>query len=330
MKKRYDVIGVEDLIMDLAFQIDHLPATDGFSRILDYCWQSGGNAASAIVALARLGATCGMIGTAGDDAYGEFCVRDLAYHGVDTSHIKRHPGNTTLCVCLAEESTQGRSCLGLRGTPADMTPQEADESYVAQARAVHLSCIPSSAQQFVLDFARRNNLLVSLDAGAYSPAGAALARQADLLVMSEQFYQGLFGRDENYEKNCLRLANDGGHKAVVVTLGSRGCVGSDGEKAFTLGAFSGHKIVDTTGAGDVFHGGFLYAYLYRYMDPQWGYTLQDCARFASAVSYLNCLTLGGRTGIPTLEMTERFLRDGTVLEGDIPARKQHYRQAVFQ
>lgn len=116
----------------------------------------------------------------------------------------------------------------------------------------------------------------------------------------------------------------------MVTLGSRGCVGSDGEKAFTLGAFSGHKIVDTTGAGDVFHGGFLYAYLYRYMDPQWGYTLQDCARFASAVSYLNCLTLGGRTGIPTLEMTERFLRDGTVLEGDIPARKQHYRQAVFQ
>lgn len=218
MKKRYDVIGVEDLIMDLAFQIDHLPATDGFSRILDYCWQSGGNAASAIVALARLGATCGMIGTAGDDAYGEFCVRDLAYHGVDTSHIKRHPGNTTLCVCLAEESTQGRSFLGLRGTPADMTPQEADESYVAQARAVHLSCIPSSAQQFVLDFARRNNLLVSLDAGAYSPAGAALARQADLLVMSEQFYQGLFGRDEHYEKNCLRLANDGGHKAVVVTL----------------------------------------------------------------------------------------------------------------
>lgn len=171
MKKRYDVIGVEDLIMDLAFQIDHLPATDGFSRILDYCWQSGGNAASAIVALARLGATCGMIGTAGDDAYGEFCVRDLAYHGVDTSHIKRHPGNTTLCVCLAEESTQGRSFLGLRGTPADMTPQEADESYVAQARAVHLSCIPSSAQQFVLDFARRNNLLVSLDAGAYSPRG---------------------------------------------------------------------------------------------------------------------------------------------------------------
>ena len=51
--------------------------------------------------------------------------------------------------------------------------------------------------------------------------------------MAEQFYQGLFGRDENYEKNCLRLANDGGHKAVVVTLGSRGCVGSDGEKAFT-------------------------------------------------------------------------------------------------
>ena len=101
--------------MDLAFQIDHLPATDGFSRILDYCWQSGGNAASAIVALARLGATCGMIGTAGDDAYGEFCVRDLAYHGVDTSHIKRTPEIRPYVSAWQKKAPRGAAFWGCEG-----------------------------------------------------------------------------------------------------------------------------------------------------------------------------------------------------------------------
>ena len=62
MEKKFDVIGVENLIMDLALQINKLPKTDGLALLKDFCWQSGGNAASAIVALARLGAKCGMIG----------------------------------------------------------------------------------------------------------------------------------------------------------------------------------------------------------------------------------------------------------------------------
>lgn len=329
MEKRYDVIGVENLIMDLAFRINRLPATDGFSLIREFCWQSGGNASSAVVALARLGSRCGMVGTVGSDRYGDFCVKDMQRHGVDVSHLKRHSGATTLCVCLAEEATQGRSFLGLPGSASDMSAQEVDESYISQARAIHLSCIPSDAQQYAIEFARRNQVLVSLDAGAYSPEGKRLAEQSDILIMSEHFYRGMFGEDSRYEENCQALARDGGHQVVIVTLGKRGCAGSDGRENFSLEAFSGHEIVDTTGAGDVFHGGFLYAYLNRRNDPAFGYTIRDCARFASVVSYLNCLTLGGRTGIPTQEMVDRFLLDGTVLPGDIPERKEFYKDAVF-
>ena len=77
MEKTFDVIGVEDLIMDFALQIARIPKTDGMALIEDSCWAGGGNASSAIVALARLGARCAMVGTTGNDAYGAFCRADM-------------------------------------------------------------------------------------------------------------------------------------------------------------------------------------------------------------------------------------------------------------
>ena len=103
MGKVFDVIGVENMIMDFAVQINRLPKTDGISRIFDYSWGCGGNAGSAIVALARMGARCGMLGTTGCDRFGDFCKEDMARHGVDVSHIRQTQGDTTFCICLAEK-----------------------------------------------------------------------------------------------------------------------------------------------------------------------------------------------------------------------------------
>lgn len=329
MKKNFDVIGVENLIMDLALQIDKLPSTDGMSRLKDYCWQSGGNASSAIVALARLGARCGMIGAAGNDPFGRFCREDMERHGVDVSHIKTGDGETTFCICLAEEETQGRSFLGKMGTVPAMSAEEVDESYIAQSRAIHLSSIPSDAVKDAVAYAKRNGVLISLDAGAVFPGAAELARQVDILIMSEAFYRSLFSGG-GYEENCRSLLGEG-PQIVIVTLGRRGCAGASAEGTFALPAFDkGYPIVDTTGAGDVFHGGFLYAYLERFGKEPYRYTVMDCACFASAVSYINCTTLGGRTGIPSLYMVDKFLNEGVLDKTEIAARKEFYKNAMFQ
>lgn len=130
-------------------------------------------------------------------------------------------------------------------------------------------------------------------------------------------------------KNCKKLLEGKPH-LVIVTLGKRGCVGVGHGEEFSLESFSGdHEIVDTTGAGDVFHGGFLYAYLYRFQKAPYNYSLKDCAQFASAVSYLNCLTLGGRPGIPDLSMVDRFLKDRFVEKGDIEERRSFYQNGIF-
>ena len=205
MEKQYDVIGVENLIMDFAVRINKLPQTDGFAYIRDYCWQSGGNAASAIVALARLGSDCGMVGTTGSDPFGTFCKEDMHRHGVDTSHIKQIPGATTFCICLAEEETQGRSILGKLGDVGSLTNEEIDENYIASAKAIHLGLPYTPTNDVAIRFAREHGVLVSLDAGGPVKNAKELVQKADILIMSEAFYNALFS-DTGYEKKLCRPA----------------------------------------------------------------------------------------------------------------------------
>ena len=143
---------------------------------------------------------------------------------------------------------------------------------------------------------------------------------SDILIISEEFYSAVFS-DDSYMENCRKLTEQG-PQIVIVTLGAKGCAGAKrGGAAFQLPPFEGHKIVDTTGAGDVFHGGFLYAH-------SQGWELEYCAKFASAVSYINCTSLGGRVGIPNRKMVEQFLKDHTIDYSDIEPRREFYRNVM--
>lgn len=320
MEKVYDVIGVENPIMDFAVSIDRLPKTDSMSVMYDYLWQSGGNASSAIAALARLGAKCSMLGVVGDDEFGTFCRDDMVRHGVDVSHLYTQEGGTTFTICLAEEETKGRSFLGKMGVNGPLSEDQVDESFIAGARYIHTSMIECSAKRKAIEFARKNGVLVSVDGGAYTEEAEFMIKNSDILIVSEEFYSAMF-RDGNYEENCGKLTKCG-PQIVIVTLGSKGCAGADRSgNTFSLPPFQGHKIVDTTGAGDVFHGGFLYAH-------SQGWDLEYCARFASAVSYINCTSLGGRVGIPNRPMVELFLKDNTIDYSDIEPRREFYRNVM--
>lgn len=320
MEKIYDVIGVENPIMDFAVSIERLPKTDSMSIMHDYLWQSGGNASSAIAALARLGARCSMLGVVGNDEFGTFCRGDMVRHGVDVSHLYTQEGGTTFTICLAEEETRGRSFLGKMGVNGPLTEQQIDEAFIAGARYIHTSMIECSAKKKAVEFARKNGVLVSVDGGSYTDEADYLIGNSDILIISEEFYGALF-EDDSYVDNCRRLIEQG-PQIVIVTLGSKGCAGTDRDgHSFILPPFSGHRIIDTTGAGDVFHGGFLYAH-------SQGWDLETSAKFASAVSYINCTSLGGRVGIPNRAMVEQFLKDNTIDYSDIEPRKAYYRNVM--
>ncbi len=320
MEKRFDVIGVENPIMDFAVSINHLPKTDSMSIMHDYLWQSGGNASSAVVALARLGASCSMLGVVGTDPFGKFCRDDMVRHQVDVSHLYTQEGDTTFTICLAENETKGRSFIGHMGVNGALTEEQVDENFIASARYLHTSMIECSAKKKAIEYAKKHGVLVSVDGGSYTDEAPFIMENADILIISEEFYYAVFS-DDQFEKNCKKLLEKGPGIAIV-TLGSQGCAGADDTgNTFRLPPFSGYPIIDTTGAGDVFHGGFVYAH-------SQGWDTKTCARFASAVSYINCTSLGGRVGIPDRKMVDEFLETGKIDYTDIEPRREFYRNVM--
>ena len=124
----------------------------------------------------------------------------------------------------------------------------------------------------------------------------------------------------SYEQ-AARLIRSEGPEIVIFTLGERGCAGVYDNTYFELPAFN-VKLVDSTGAGDVFHGAFNYAWLQ-------GWEVPECARFSSAVSAIKCTEHGGRAGIPDLKTVQRFLKDGTIDRSFLDKRLKQYRQGFF-
>jgi len=315
-----EVIGIGNPIMDFLIHTNKIPMTNGFSRLKDYSWQGGGKVPSALVALGRLGVKTGIIGIVGDDAFGRFCIEDFKRHNVDTSRIIVDPnGQTSFCICISEEETQGRSFIGRGFTLRELTVDDLDKDYITQGKFLHLSDMGQVAKQAAI-WAKEKGVKVVFDADFYDEKIEKNYAAIDVFIASEFYYDAVF-KDENYEKNCKTIQEQG-PEIVVFTFGERGSLGVYGNKYFEVPAFS-VKVMDTTGAGDVYHGAFIYGLLQ-------GWDIEYTARFSSAVAAIKCTRIGGRAGIPDLPTVEKFLKDGTIDYSEIDKRVDFYRDKLFK
>lgn len=315
---RVDVAGIGTPFFDYNIVIDEMPVPDSKQAIRSFSQQGGNKVPTALVAVARLGGTAGLIGQVGDDYHGRFCLDDLAYNRVDASRMRTVAGGATpLCVCLSDLKTRGRTFLVRREPFEPLTLGEEDRRYISAARYLHLSSadeIPWHA----IEWARQAGVRVAYDADGYRDTLPALIPKLDVLIMSEFVYAKLFN-DEQYERNCFALTNQG-PSVVFVTLGARGSAGVMDGQFVLQPAFTNVDIMDTTGAGDVYHGAFLYGLLQGWDGPR-------IARFSSAVSAIKCTRAGGRAGIPTRAMVDEFLERGTFDSAELDERVRHYRQS---
>ena len=142
-------------------------------------------------------------------------------------------------------------------------------------------------------------LTIVMDAGTMRVGSQELASMVDILIASERFAEPLVGDIAPPEK-ALRALHDLGPKEVIITLGSKGSIGLSGKKINFQKAFS-IDAVDTTGAGDVYHGAYIFGLLQ-------GWDMQKCMRFASSAAAIKCTQIGARKGIPQLEEIKEFMR----------------------
>lgn len=320
----FDIFGLDYPCMDLNANLNALPERNGGARLNDLSWQGGGKVSSGMVAAARLGARCALGGVLGDDIFGRFCYQDFLRHNINVDNMRVRSGcNTGLSVVISERETQTRTILFRMGQPKPLTEEEVDWSYLERAKYLFIADTSALTRKAVA-MARERGIKVFIDADYYTEELRDMIPEIDYFIGSEFVFDRLFPGSktkslDSLEAECAELMAMG-PEAVVFTFGEKGCIGLDREGFFRLPAFH-VPVQDTVGAGDVFHGAFLAALLK-------GYSLKECARYASGTSAIKCTRIGGRAGIPNEAVLQRFLETGTIDYEEIDERVEYYRKGL--
>jgi len=258
-----------------------------------------------MAAASRLGARAGFVGTAGNDYAAQIKVESLERLGVDTSRIVRRdcPENQVVLVCV-DEATGERVFSGLRSiVDTQLGVDELDRQYITSADFLHLDGFNYNAALQAAQWMRDAGKMVIYDGGTTSgkvyDATKNLLEYVDVLICGEGFAPGLTGKSDILEAG--RAALETGPQVVVQTLGDKGSHTTTAKEEFHTPAFQ-VEVLDTTGAGDVFHGAYIVGLMH-------GWSLKEIARFASAVAAIKCTRLGGRAGIPSYDEVSLFLNE---------------------
>jgi ribokinase len=305
ISKKYDVVGIGCSAVDYLGVVPKIEKLDAKMWMDEFTQQGGGLVATALVALARLGARTHFVGKVGDDDFGRFIADEFKKEGVACHDMVFVKGmSARFAFCVSDRSSGARTIFV---TPHTRVPYlksgEVKRRQIAEARFLHVDGYEMEAQLRAAHIAREGGVTVVLDAEKLDPKMPRLVRLSDVIIASEDYAEWHTSK-HGYVAQARSLFGEqskmAGNKIVVVTAGIKGSytVSKDGE--FHTPAFK-VKVVDTTGCGDVFHGAYIYGLL-----RQWD--LRRTAEFASAVAALKCRALGGRAGIPTLEETVRFLK----------------------
>ena len=291
VKQMFDVYGLGQCALDYIGTVDAYPAPDVKCEMADLLIQGGGPVATALVALARWGVSCIFAGLVGDDLFGTMIRTSLDEEGVNTSQILVREGSgSQFAFALAESKTGRRTIFWRRPTGPRPQPEELDFSLIRRARAFHTDGLFPEASLAGARAAKAAEVPVVVDAGTLREGILEVARVSDYFLASETFSRAFVGGDKPVE-TCRRLA-ELGPRVTGVTLGERGYVALAAGKIIERPAYR-VQAVDTTGCGDVFHGGFTYGLLQ-------GWNAEKCLDFAAWAAGLVSLKLGGRAGIPAL------------------------------
>ena len=294
-----DIVGIGICTVDHLLLVPRMPLNNGTMRATKYLHQSGGLASSALVAAARLGARTKMIGRIGDDEDGEFIRRELDDEGVDTSRLLVEAGTGShVSVVLVNEQTGDRSIVSRTATGSPIMPQDLTREDITRAKVLFIDDVSPVTLQAVA-WARAAGIWVVMDPSCPYPVAKEILPDVDVPIVPEQWARDWMPNQP--DGAVVETLYRAGAKIAIVTLGERGCLVCSDEG---LQAFPAYpvEVVDTTGAGDAYHGAFMYALLQNW-------DLGRMVRFAAAVGSMNCRALGGRTALPTRAEVDDFLAE---------------------
>ena len=297
---RKKVVGVGLACLDQLILWRDMRAPLVGNKILNFQVQGGGMVGTAMVAVARLGGQAELWGAVGDDWMARMILQGLRCESVDTRHVTVVPGGRgPMVVVCVDHPTGQRHFLYWTGFPEPKDPIGSPESL----KTAGCLLVDGTHHQSTLRAARQAQRLgvpVVADLGGIGENTPALLAHVEYAIISERCAQRVAGGDD-YRAACQAMRSMG-PEHVVVTLGEKGLVYLDGERLAEMPAFP-VDVVDTTGAGDVFHGAFA-AGLYLELG------FEGALALAARAAARNCTALGGAGRLTTRAELPRSLRPG--------------------
>jgi sugar/nucleoside kinase (ribokinase family) len=288
----FDVVGIGLNAVDYLVGLPRFPVPGEKLRMSAFRREGGGQVATALVALSRWGCRCKYVGNVGDDEHGRLSSRLLSQEGVDLAHVRTVPGaSSQFAVILVEEKTGERTILWDRDPQIRVSPEDLPLDEIRRARALLLDGHDVPPAIIAARTARAAGVPVVLDAEKVQEGTEELLALSDHIVAAGHF-PGLLISGGSAEDGAREILRRYAPRTSTVTLGPRGAFGCDAREEIFSPSIR-VEAVDTTGAGDVFHAGFLFALLE-------GLPFREILAFANIAAGLSCRGMGGRAAIPTI------------------------------
>jgi sulfofructose kinase len=301
-EREFDAVGFGLNAVDHLIVVPAYPAFDTKVRLLDHVQAAGGQTASALVALTRLGMQTAYAGRFGADAEGQFGLAALKAEGVNTDFAEVIEGaRNQIAFIIVDERSGERTVIWDRDERLAYTPEEAPVEIAARGRILHLDAHDPVACVPLAHAARRAGTIVSADIDNIYEGLPELLPLIDVLISSKEFPHRLTGISDE-RASLVEIKARYGCPIVGMTRGERGAL------LYAEGVFlesAAYAVPggcrDTTGAGDAFHAGFIYGILR-------GEEIRESLRLANATACLKCRALGARTSLPTRRELTDFLK----------------------
>src|SRR2546423_617559 len=300
--KPFDAVGFGLNAVDHLIVVPEYPAFDTKIRLLAHKQSAGGQTATAMVALRRLGLKTAYAGRFGSDAEGKFGFQTLKHDDVNVDFAEVVEGaRNQLAFIVIDARTGERTIIWDRDDKLAYKPDEAPAEFGAMGRVLHLDAHDPPACVRIAETARASGTIVSADIDNVYEGLPELLPLIDILIGSKEFPRRVTGIIDEREA-LIELKTRYGCALVGMTIGAEGAVVyCDGRFIESPGFAAPGGCRDTTRAGDAVHGGFLYGLLT-------GEDIETSLRLGNAVAAIKCSALGARTALPTGSELEEFLR----------------------
>ncbi len=304
-----DVAGVGLNATDTIIRLPRFPELNSKVEITSVEVHAGGQVASAMVACRRWGLTARYVGKVGADDAGRLQARLLAEEGVEAHLLEAADAASQIAYILVDEDSGERTILWKRDHAIALRPEDLRPEWITQSRVVHVDGHDTGAAATAARWARLAGIPVTADLDSVYLGVEALLPNVDYMIGSRQFPERLTG--ESDLRNSLPLLHRRHRfRLTAATLGADGVLAWDGEDFHYCPGFR-VDVRDTTGAGDIFHGAFLYALLQNW-------PLEQQLEFSCAAAALNCTASGARGHIAPLAEIEQLMSAGSRSEAAFP------------